>query len=172
MSLVIECLGPEPAEAALDRLTDLLIDAVESGASVGFLPPLSRDEAEGYWREVVQEIRAGKRLLLVASHDGILTGSVQLELASKPNGAHRAEVQKLMVHTRKRNLGFGRALMLEIEKVAAARHRSLLLLDTRHGDTAEKLYLKMGYTLAGSVPGYARSAGGELHTTSMLYKKL
>ena len=95
---------------------------------------------------------------------------MQLELALRPNGRHRAEVQKLMVHTSRRNRGIGSALMREIEKVAAQCERSLLVLDTRQGDTAEGLYLKMGYILAGRIPRYALSATGELHTTSLFYK--
>src|ERR1700693_1555032 len=40
--------------------------------------------------------------------------------------------------------------------------RTLLVLDTRRGDTAEQLYLKLGYVAAGIIPRYARSADGRL----------
>jgi hypothetical protein len=53
------------------RLAELLIDAVESGASVGFLPPLEREDAIAYWGTVVEAIRQDSRVLLVAVEDGV-----------------------------------------------------------------------------------------------------
>ena len=47
-----------------------------------------------------------------------------------------------------------------------------LVLDTRQGDVAERLYLKQGYIRAGSIPQYARSADGTLHTTVFFYRLL
>jgi hypothetical protein len=41
---------PEQAESHIEQLVMLLIDAVDSGASVGFMPPLSEPEARNYWR--------------------------------------------------------------------------------------------------------------------------
>ena len=43
----------EQAHAMLEELTQLLQDAVESGASVGFLPPLDVVTARTYSRNVV-----------------------------------------------------------------------------------------------------------------------
>jgi len=69
---------------------------------------------------------------------------VQLALATQPNAQHRAEVQKLMVHTRARRQGIGQALMTAVEVIARAAGRTLLVLDTRRGDGSEQLYLKDG----------------------------
>ena len=62
--------------------------------------------------------------------------------------------------------------MVAIEKIAAERGRTTLVLDTRLDDPSERLYLEIGYTKAGVIPRYARSASGELHTTSFFYKLL
>jgi hypothetical protein len=59
-----------------------------------------------------------------------------------------------------------------VESAAREAGRTLLVLDTRQGDIAEELYLSLGYTLAGVIPQYARSANGELHATSLFYKLL
>jgi hypothetical protein len=48
-----EKLSCATAEANIPMLTGLLHDAVDSGASVGFLPPLGVVEAQEYWREVI-----------------------------------------------------------------------------------------------------------------------
>jgi acetyltransferase len=38
---MIACFSAEQAERELRQLSGLLVDAVDSGASVGFMPPLS-----------------------------------------------------------------------------------------------------------------------------------
>ena len=53
--LKIASLTAAQAEKRLDALVDLLRDAVDSGASIGFLPPLA--EARDYWRGVLQAMR-------------------------------------------------------------------------------------------------------------------
>ena len=60
--------------------------------------------------------------------------------------------------------------MNAIEEEAASHGRSLLVLDTRRGDDAERLYRQLGYNEGGSIPGYARSATGELHETVFFWK--
>src|SRR5204863_8169810 len=88
---------------------------------------------------------------------GALLGTAQLDLCTRPNGRHRAEVVKVIVHTKARRRGIGRALMLALEDEARRQGRGTLVLDTRRGDPAERLYAGVGYTLAGVIPAYARS---------------
>ncbi|HEV8147806.1 MAG TPA: GNAT family N-acetyltransferase [Bryobacteraceae bacterium] len=153
-------------------LCDLLTDAVDSGASIGFLPPLREDEAAEYWSGVADALRDGSRVLLVAVDEGGLIGCVQLDYAMRRNALHRAEIMKLMVHRSARRRGIGRALMVEAARVAKADGRTLLVLDTRHGDPSEALYRSLGYQAAGIIPRYARSASGELHATILMYLEL
>jgi ribosomal protein S18 acetylase RimI-like enzyme len=170
--VTIERLDAAQTAEALPELVCLFQDAVASGASIGFLPPLSTEEAEHYWQKVLAEVRGATRVLLVARRADELAGSVQLDLAQQRNAAHRAEVQKLMVHRASRRQGLGRALMQAAESVAHALGRTLLVLDTRQGDPAEQLYRSLGYVRAGEIPNYARSADGSLHTTIIFYREL
>jgi acetyltransferase len=171
--VAIESLGPERAVRELRALSTLLEDAVEHGASIGFLPPMAAGEARAYWQTVVAALRGGSRVLLVARDaEGGLVGSAQLDLATRPNARHRAEVMKVMVHTKARRQGIGRTLMLAIEEHARRLGRTTLVLDTRHGDHAERLYADVGWTFAGVVPKYARSADGRLDPGAFYYKLL
>jgi len=170
--LQIERLNAEQAAAETDALVELLQDAVAGGASVGFLPPLAAGEARGYWEDVIAAIGQASRVLLVARQSGSIVGTVQLDLPSKPNARHRAEVQKLMVHTPARGQGIASQLMSAIEAAAQEQGRTLLVLDTRQGDPSERLYAGRGYTRAGLIPSYARSADGTLHTTVLFYRLL
>jgi ribosomal protein S18 acetylase RimI-like enzyme len=154
-------------------LVELLRDAVDGGGSIGFLPPLSEADAAAYWDAVAAALGDGARIVL-AAHDGALglVGSAQLELAVRANGLHRAEVTKVMVHRRARRRGIGRALMLALEEHARRLGRTTLVLDTRQGDPSEALYRGAGWTLAGAIPRYARSATGTLDATALYYKLL
>jgi acetyltransferase len=95
-------------------------------------------------------------MLVATTAQGEVAGSVQLALGQKGNGRHRAEVQKLLVHSRHRNQGLGRRLMDEIEIEAQQRGISVLVLDTIEGELAEQFYLKLGYVRVGEIPNYAR----------------
>lgn len=164
--------GAAEARERCEELAALLRDAVDGGASVGFLPPLAQEEALAYWRRVQAALEDGGRKLLAAVDDGRLLGAVQLDLAGMPNGAHRAEVMKLFVYSAARRKGIGRMLMEAVERLAWAQGRSLLVLDTRRGDDAERLYRQLGYVEAGVIPRYARSASGRLEDTVLFYKEL
>ncbi len=93
----ISPVQPVEQHLLLSDLISLLQDAVASGASVGFLPPLDDEQARDYWQTVCGEVAQGTVILLVAREQGQVVGSVQLALATKPNALHRAEVQKLFV---------------------------------------------------------------------------
>jgi acetyltransferase len=172
MDIQIVRLTAAQAEQRLPELAALLQDAVNGGAAVGFLPPLPLAEAAAYWREVVSALGGAGRILLVAIQEGALVGTVQLDPAMRPNGLHRAEVTKVLVHSAHRRQGVGRALMLAVEAEAARAGRTTLVLDTRLADAGEPLYASLGYQRAGIIPEYARSADGTLHATVVMYKLL
>lgn len=175
---MIASLAPEQAEKNIDQLAALLMDAVESGASVGFLPPLGREEALAYWQEVIAAMRQGRRILLVAldadlgEPTDLIQGTVQLDLETRANGNHRGEAMKLFVHRRARRQGLARSLMAEVEAAARRIGRTLLIMDTRQGGEAETMCQALGYVRYGEVPGYARSSDGTLHTTVFYYRAL
>ena len=166
MSVAVRNLSDAEAEALSETLCALLADSVDSGASVGFLPPLPPLEAADYWRAVARDVAAGRRIWLVAERETEVVGTAQLELALKPNALHRAEIQKLLVHTSQRGKGIASLLMREIESLARQHGRTLIVLDTVAGDTAEKLYPRWGYTRAGVIPLYAADAEHRQKTQS------
>jgi ribosomal protein S18 acetylase RimI-like enzyme len=165
-------LSEEQARPLLPKLATLLQDSVHNGSSVGFLPPLTFETATEYWLETLREVAGGKRVLLVSSEADDVTGTVQLALATRQNGLHRAEIQKLLVHTGFRNRGIARALLDAAEESARETGRTLLVLDTEQGSVAERLYAKCGYTRAGVIPQYARATDGSLISTVVFYKLL
>ena len=169
---MIACYTAEQAESDIEQLVDLLIDAVESGASIGFMPPITRPQAFSYWQDVIAAMRADRRVLLVAMDGDRIQGSVQLDLEPRANGNHRAEAMKLCVHRRARRRGLAKSLMQEVESTARQLGRTLLLMDTRKGGEAEKMCESLGYTRYGEVPKYARSGDGRLDASVFYYHQL
>lgn len=164
----VEIEGITKVKEYLNELSELLINVVEEGASIGFLPPISNQDARKYWETVLSP----EVVLLVAKTNNQIAGSVQLHLSTKQNGGHRAEIAKLMTHPDFRRMGIGRLLMQEAETVAKQVGRSLIVLDTREGDASNYLYRSLGYIQGGSIPNYARSASGELDATIIYYKNI
>ena len=164
----------DPAEAGRRRtaLIHLVQDAVEGGASIGFVLPFKGRELEAYWHSVVAAMRDGERHLLAAFDEGQLIGAVQLALERRPNGRHRAEIMKLMVQRSHRRRGLARLLMAAAIELAAKAERTLLLLDVRTGDPAEALYRSLGFVRFGEVPRYAREPDGGLAASSFYYLEL
>ncbi|MDJ0387783.1 GNAT family N-acetyltransferase [Roseomonas sp. E05] len=169
---MIEELTAETLPAAVPELAALLRACVGDGASIGFLLPMRAGEAEAFWRGQEAALREGSRRVLVARQGGRILGTGALALAGMPNGRHRAEVSKVMVHPEARRQGIGRAIMLALEGLARDLRRPLLVLDTRSGDAGEALYRSLGWRPAGQVPGYALDNDGSGVSTTFMYRRL
>ena len=158
-------------EPQLQSLAGLLLDAVDGGASVSFMQPLTLPKALAFWQGVADGVASGERALFVAEDaDGII-GTVQLILAQPDNQPHRADVAKMLVHRRARRQGLGAALMQAAELAARACGKTLLVLDTA-SDDAERLYARQGWQRVGVIPGYALLPTGEPCDTTYFYKVL
>jgi ribosomal protein S18 acetylase RimI-like enzyme len=134
--------------------------------------PLAPETAAAFWAGSLAAADAGRRVVLGARIEGALVGAVTLDLETPPNQPHRADIAKLMTSLAWRGRGVARALMAEAERMAAARGRSLLTLDTAEEDGAAGLYERLGYTFAGSIPDYAFKPQGGLTATRIYFKRI
>lgn len=151
-------------------LTELLIDCVNSGASIGFLAPLCAAEATQYWQDVDQAMQHGRSQLFVVRDNDQIIAAVQLGLSPKANAKHRGEVEKLMVKQSHRKQGIATQLMTQLETYAKALELHLLILDTREGDVSEQLYQQLNYTRAGVIPDFALNSNLSYAGTALYYK--
>lgn len=170
--MIIRRLDPRTIALSMPSLGTLLLDAVADGHSLGFVNGLDQDQLDAYWQGVAEEVGLGRRVLLAAEREGVLLGSIQLELCMKPNGHNRAEVQQLLVHCTARRSGIGLALMQALEIEALALRRGLLFLDAAVGSAAEQLVQQSGYERVGELPEYACTPNGRWHATAIYYKTL
>ncbi len=168
----IRRLASADVNEQLDGLASVLVDCVAGGASVSYLAPFSHQDARDVFEVVAAEVEQGRRLLLAAFADGDLVGTVQVILALPPNQPHRAEIAKLLVHRSARRRGIAQLLMERAEAEARAEGKTLLVLDTVTGDTAERLYERLGWTKVGVIPGYALYPDGRPCATTVFWKSL
>ena len=125
------------------------------------MQPMTREKALAFWRKVADGVARGERVLLVAEDAQGIVGTVQVILDQPENQPHRADVAKMLVHRRSRRQGAGAALMRAAEAAARNAGKTLLVLDT-----AARLYARLGWQPAGTIPRYALlPAGGECATT-------
>src|SRR5438874_12611243 len=166
-AVVVRSRDADEALRKAGQLAEVLLDAIAGGASVNFMADFSRAQAEAYFRGIAEEVREGRRVLLVA---GDVEGTAQLVLDTPPNQPHRAELAKMLVHRRARRRGLARALFAAVEAEARRRGRTLLTFDTVAGGDGERLYLACGCTKSGEIPGYALMPDGAPAATSIFFK--
>ena len=168
---MIERLVLPATETDLHGLAELLVDAVDSGAAVSFLT-VTREQALDWWRRSLSAPGSRTTVLVARDPQGI-AGSVQLHPSWAPNQPHRADISKLIVHRRARRRGLGAELMAAVEREAAASGFRLLVLDSKRGDSGERLYRRLGWHVAGTIPRYALDTDGRsLHDTVVFYKEV
>ncbi len=165
-------LSAAETNGCIGRLAEILIDAVDSGASVGFLAPLSVDRAERFWVDAAAEVADGQRILLVSEVADSVVGTVSVVRSPKENSAHRVEIAKLLVHRSARQLGVGTELMAAADLAALEAGATLAMLDTTAGSTADRLYRRLGWTALGVVPNHALYPDGTMSDTTFFYKTL
>lgn len=153
-------------------LAQVLADCVASGASVSFMAPFAQSEAERFFESILAEVESGRRILLAAFTDGVLVGTVQIVLSTPPNQPHRADVAKLLVSPAARHHGVATRLMQQVEESARGAGKTLLVLDTVTGSSAEKLYTRLGWARVGVIPNYALFPDGTWCDTTIFYKEL
>ena len=160
------------SEAQIEALADVLIDCVEGGASVSFMLPITRDRALAFWRRVAQGAAAGERALLVAEDAQGICGTVQLIFDLPENQPHRADLAKMLVHSRARRQGLGASLMRSAEAAARESGKTLLVLDAVTNGDAARLYERLGWVRVGDIPNFALFPAGGYCGTTYYYREL
>jgi ribosomal protein S18 acetylase RimI-like enzyme len=139
---------------------ELLRDAVQDGASVGFVRVPEVSDAERWWRRYL------------AGGWTWVAGTVSLRVDQPENGPHRAELTKLLVHRDFRGRGLASRLVTAAEEAAVQAGRTLLLLDTETGSPAEGIYERWGWHRVGTIEGYAVNPDGGVRGTTLFSKVL
>jgi GNAT superfamily N-acetyltransferase len=167
-----EIIPLRSSPSVIAALADLLIETVANGGSVSFMHPLAPEVASAFWTKSLAAADAGERVVLGAMEEGRLVGTVTLHLDCPPYQPHRGEIAKMMTRVNRRGQGIARTLMVEAERIARERGRTLLTLDTATEEGAGPFYEKLGFIKAGVIPDYALKPHGGLCGTIIYWKRI
>jgi len=160
------------APQTLEMLTQMLLEVVENGGSVGFIHPLERDKATTFWQAALAAAARGERVILGAWDEDLLVSTVTLLLECPPNQPHRAEIAKMMTRVSHRGRGIASSLLRAAENLAVEQQKTLLVLDTATDGGASHLYQSLGYVLTGEIPDYALKPHGGLTGTLIYWRRI
>ncbi|MGI4946836.1 MAG: GNAT family N-acetyltransferase [Janthinobacterium lividum] len=166
----VAMLDAAAAASAVRRLSDNLVACVDDSGPAPYLPPLATAAAQEHMRAVASDVAQGRCLLLGAWFRGLLAGMVRIKLDTPPNQRHRAEVADLLVRPDFRRRGLASSLMRDGEAEAARTGRTLLTLNAEANGVAVRLCARLGWTVAGEIPGYTVDAARLPAAAAILFK--
>ncbi|MEO8677191.1 MAG: hypothetical protein ABI569_16565, partial [Casimicrobiaceae bacterium] len=100
---VVRALDAAELRARRNELVELIADAVDGGASVGYLLPHSTTDYVRLWDDVAQAVAGGECAVLVCERDGRFVGTVQLAPCGKPNVAVSISTRRWLDTNRRRS---------------------------------------------------------------------
>jgi ribosomal protein S18 acetylase RimI-like enzyme len=143
----------------LDDLCEATESAIVEGGGFGWLKPPARQVLENYWKGV---LLVPERRLVAGRLDGVIAGSAQLSRLPRNNEAQALSgtLTSAFVAPWARARGIGRAIVIEIERIAREMELQVLNLDLRDTQRAAiGLYEALGYIRWGTHPYYAQVNG-------------
>jgi len=168
----IRVLPPKEAYAVLTQLSEMILQAVEDGASIDFLIDCTHADILSFWQKQARRIAEGRLALLAALQGDDLVGTVSLCLDTPPNQPHRAAVKTMMVRREMQRRGIGTALLALAETEARQRNRWLLMMETVSGGPADRLFERANWEKVGDVPALYVLPHGGLAPSTLYFKRL
>ncbi len=150
----------------------LLGDAINDGGCVGFLLPVQADKLDRYWNGVAREMEAGEREVMAALENGRVIGALQIAYEKAESVRHRADLQKLIVHSTERRRGIARALLVHALERMPALGLVMYTITVAKAGPAEMLVRSLLFTRYGVMPHYGLTPDGKLHDASQYYISL
>jgi len=150
MSPLSSTTAPRPAQNVTVRLFDPgenhlvpYLAAIHANcitadqAVVSFLPPIDQEKLLKFWKDTINDVRTGERLMIVLFDESMdpkppqpglqLMGVVMLRTPQSETGPFRGWVEMLLVSPKFRRKGAATALMAKLEEEAMNKGRTLLV---------------------------------------------
>jgi GNAT superfamily N-acetyltransferase len=146
-----------------DGVLDLWTDVSNAGGSVGFVPPVTREDIRPELVKHLVGMAEGRTRLLVGhDEEGRVAAAAFLALNTHRLMRHWLWLYTVMVHPRHQGRGYGRDLMAAAADAArTCEGVEAIRLTCRGGCGLERFYESCGYKEVGRVPGAIRVAPGD-----------
>jgi ribosomal protein S18 acetylase RimI-like enzyme len=120
----------------IDVLVELIHNAISTNNSVGFLHTTTKSELIEFWQNEINELETANTFLI--ARDGIrIVGIVILTRETRPNGRHRAELRKLIVHSEYQRNGIAHTLETQALIHGLNRHYYSIAINYRKAELEE-----------------------------------
>ncbi|MGW2553665.1 N-acetyltransferase family protein [Streptomyces sp. NPDC001635] len=153
-------LDPAMTPALRDGVLDLWTDVSNAGGSVGFVPPVTREEIRPELVKHLAAMTEGRSRLLVGhDDDGQVAATAFVTFNTHRLMKHWVWLYTVMVHPRHQGKGYGRDLLAAAaDAVRGLEGIEAIRLTCRGGHGLEHFYGSCGYKEVGRVPGAIRVA--------------
>jgi len=156
-------LDPAVDPALRDGILDLWTDVSNAGGSVGFVPPVTREEIRPELVKLFVGMAEGRTRLLVGRDErGEVAATAFFVFNAHRLMTHWVWLSTVMVHPRHQGKGHGRDLLAAAADAARTFDGiDAIRLGCRGGSGLERFYGSCDYTEVGRVPGAIRVAPGD-----------
>ncbi|MEV7792893.1 MULTISPECIES: GNAT family N-acetyltransferase [unclassified Streptomyces] len=156
-------LDPALTPELRDGVLDLWADVTNAGGSVGFVPPVSREDVRPELVKHLVAMAEGRTRLLVGhDEEGRVAATAFLAFNTHRLMRHWLWLYTVMVHPRHQGRGYGRDLMAAAADAArGCEGIEAIRLTCRGGGGLERFYESCGCKEVGRVPGAIRVAPGD-----------
>lgn len=146
--------------ALRDGVLDLWTDVSNAGGSVGFVPPVTREDIRPELVKHLAAMTEGRTRLLVGhDEDGQVAATAFVAFNTHRLMKHWVWLYTVMVHPRHQGKGYGRDLLAAAaDAVRGLEGIEAIRLTCRGGHGLEHFYGSCGYKEVGRVPGAIRVA--------------
>ncbi|MFF8450724.1 GNAT family N-acetyltransferase [Streptomyces leeuwenhoekii] len=154
---------PAITPALREGVLELWTDVSNAGGSVGFVPPVTREDIRPELVKHMVAMAEGRTRLLVG-HDeaGGVAATAFLTFNTHRLMTHWLWLYTVMVHPRHQGKGYGRDLLAAAERAARGIDGiEAIRLTCRGGLGLERFYASCGYKEVGRVPDAIRVAPGD-----------
>src|SRR5471030_161722 len=154
------------------ELASLLMDAIEQGAPMGFLPSLSSQMAENVFHDLRPQMTQQRVMLWIARDSNGVLGTVQLQIDDIAVRTQSGTVNALLVHPFARRSGVATKLMHKLEETAIKLRCVMLSSGLQSGSEAESFYRSQGYRCRSIEEEHAHSYHHGSRQNVLYYKLL
>jgi|GEM_PF-458381 GNAT superfamily N-acetyltransferase len=143
-------------DATADQILRVMNRVLEEETTIGFPDPLDNETGQGLMRQLNDDVRTGRRHVLVAQKDGTIVGQLILTPNQLPNCRHIAELCRGFIDPSFRGAGLSLRAFQEVAAMCEELGTEVLCLDVREGTNAAMWWRHFGFEPYGLLHDYAR----------------
>ena len=143
-------------EQLASQITEVMNRVLQDENTIGFPGPIDEITARGLMRQLHEDVKTGKRHVLVAVKGSRIVGHLMLTPNQLPNCRHIVEISRGFIDPAFRGAGLSERAFHAVAAKCDKIDRELIWLDVREGTLAAMWWRHFGFTPFGLLDDYAR----------------